>query len=71
MYLTLQVDSAQHDGGDLLAHRRIVPRAHELPGILDAGNLDEPEGRIAEINEKPEPVMAQHYPCHPDTAGEA
>ncbi len=41
-----------------MAHRRIVPRVHWLPGIFDAGNLDEPESRIAEINKKTEPVMA-------------
>jgi hypothetical protein len=41
-----------------MAHRRIVPRVHWMPGIFDAGNFDEPESRIAEIDKKTEPVMA-------------
>ena len=61
MDLTLQVGSAKHDSSDLLSDQRIVPRVNWLPVFLDAGNLNEPGGRTAQIDEEPERVMTV---CH-------
>ena len=71
MDLTLQVDGTEHDSSDRVADRWVVPWVHWLPGFLDARNLDEPDERIAQVNEKPEWVVAQHHPCHGNAAGEA
>ena len=71
MDLTLQVDGAKHDSSDLLADRGIVPWVHWLPGLLDAGDLDEPGDRAAQIDEEPERVMTQHYTRRDDPAREA
>lgn len=49
----------------------MVAWVHWLPGFLDAGDLDEPDDRIAQIDEKPEWVMAQHDTRHDDTGREA
>jgi hypothetical protein len=58
--LTLQVHGTQHDGSDLLANWGKIPWIHCLSGLLDAGDLNEPDGPLAQIDEKPERVMAQH-----------
>jgi hypothetical protein len=47
--LALQVDGAEHDSGDLLAYRRIISGVHWLSRLLDAGDLDEPDDRTAQI----------------------
>lgn len=60
MDLTLQVNCAQHDSNNLLASWRVVPRIHWLARFLDTRDLDEPDDRITQIDEKPEPVVAQH-----------
>jgi len=54
MNLTLKVSRAQHGSSDL----------------LDTGDLDEPDDRIAQIGQKPERVVAQHDACRDNPAGE-
>ena len=71
MYPALNVDGAEHDSSDLLADRGIIPWVHWLPGLPDAGDLDEPGDRAAQIDEEPERVMTQHYARHDAAAREA
>ena len=45
-------------GADFLPNWGIVPWAYWLPGLFDTGNLDEPDDRIAQIDEKSERGLA-------------
>jgi hypothetical protein len=68
VYLALKVDGAEHDSSDLLADRGIVPWVRWLPVLPDVGDLDEPGGRAAQIDEESERVMTQHHSRHDDDA---
>ncbi len=67
----MQVDGTEHDSSDLLANWGIIPWVDWLPGLLDAGDLDEPDDRIAQIDEKPGRVVTQHDTRREDPAREA
>lgn len=69
--LSVQVDGAKHDSSDLLADRRIVPLVYWLSRFLDAGDLDEPDDRTAQIDKEPERMMTQHHTRRDDSAREA
>ncbi len=64
MDLALAINCAQDDTGDLLTHWWIVAYIHRQPRFFDTRDLNEPDGRIAQIDEETERVVTQHNTCH-------
>ena len=81
MHLALDIDRGQDNSRDLHTDGRVVCRAHRLIRILDLRDLDQAEGRAAEVDEEAErgdgsaprphhapPAKAGRAAAHPSAA---